>query len=246
MEMGSNMGVIPTYDLADRHDGYGDGFGGGWFWIIILFAFFGWGGNGFGFGNRGNGIADNTITNEFLYTNLNSAISNGFQSVAQSEQATRDLIGQTARQMDNGLCQLGYQGLQNTNILERQLCDNRFATQMGFQTLGSQLASCCCDLKSMNLENRYIGAQQTCDIIQAGDRNTQRIIDYLTNEKIEGLRTELQSAQLALQNNAQTQTLVDTLRPCPIPAYLSCSPYAAYNFNGYNGGGCGYGCGGLV
>ena len=69
---------------------------------------------------------------------------------------------------------------------------------------------------------RYENAKNTCDIITAEQANTQRIIDIMTQDKIEALRTELQSAQLALQNNAQTQTLINELRPCAIPAYLTC------------------------
>ena len=251
MEMGTNsMGIVPTYDLADRERGYGYGydgygFGGGWIWMILLFALFG--GNGFGGWGRGTGTFTDFLTNEFVYTNLNSTLNNNFQTLTQSGQATRELIGQTARQIDNGICQLGYQGLQNTNILERQLCDNRFDTQMGFKELSSQMADCCCDLKQINLENRYISAQQTCDIIRAGEANTQRILDYLTNNKIEQLRTDLQSANLALQNNAQTRTLIDSLRPCPTPAYVVPNPCTGYyGFGGYGFNGCNPCCGGLV
>lgn len=88
-------------------------------------------------------------------------------------------------------------------------------------------------------------AKNTCDIINANNANTQRIIDTLTQNEITALRTELQSAQLALQNNAQTQTLVNQLKPVPIPAYLTCSPYQSYSYPyGYNTAGCGYNNGG--
>ena len=76
MEMGTNsMGIVPTYDLADRERGYGYGydgygFGGGWIWMILLFALFG--GNGFGGWGRGTGTFTDFLTNEFVYTNLNS------------------------------------------------------------------------------------------------------------------------------------------------------------------------------
>lgn len=39
------------------------------------------------------------------------------------------------------------------------------------------------------------------------------------------LRDQLQAAQLQLGNLAQTQNLVSQLRPVPIPAYITCSPY---------------------
>lgn len=94
--------------------------------------------------------------------------------------------------------------------------------------------------------NQYEAQKNTCDIITSGNLNTrdiieaqhndtQRILDYMVNKENQDLRMELQSAQLALQNNAQTQTLIDNLRPCPVPAYPSCSPYQVSNW----GCGCG-------
>jgi len=54
---------------------------------------------------------------------------------------------------------------------------------------------------------------------------------------------QAQNAQLTAQlsQNAQTQTLINTLRPVASPAYITCSPYeSAY---GTRNGGCGCGCG---
>lgn len=87
--------------------------------------------------------------------------------------------------------------------------------------------------------SNLIGITYNLSAIENINTITQRIIDMMTQDKIEALRTELQSAQLALQNNAQTQTLINELRPCAIPAYLTCSPYTAL---GYNNSGCGCGC----
>ena len=101
------------------------------------------------------------------------------------------------------------------------------------------MQNCCCETNRNIDAVRYENTKNTCDIITAGQANTQRIIDIMTQDKIEALRTELQSAQLALQNNAQTQTLINELRPCAIPAYLTCSPYTAL---GYGNSGCGCGC----
>lgn len=98
---------------------------------------------------------------------------------------------------------------------------------------------------------RYEAAKNTCDIITAGQANTQRIIDFMTQEKMDSLRSQLQTANFQLSQQAQNAYLIDQLRPCPIPAYLSCSPYQTYGFpyggtNGYgynNGCGCNSNCG---
>lgn len=85
---------------------------------------------------------------------------------------------------------------------------------------------------------RYENARNTCDIIQAGNANTQRIIDTMNQNVMQELRDQLQAAQLQLGNVAQTQTLVNELRPCAKPAYITCSPYTTNNFGGCGGCGC--------
>nr|DAJ18238.1 MAG TPA: hypothetical protein [Podoviridae sp. ctY3D12] len=62
--------------------------------------------------------------------------------------------------------------------------------------------------------------------------------------KIDTLRADKASLEAAALTQAQTANLVNQLRPCPVPAYLTCSPYAAaYGYpTGYSDG-CGCGCG---
>lgn len=201
LDLATNIGLM---NRAGENEGLG---GSGLIWLlIIMFFVMGFGGNGFGFGNR----AVDTITNEFLYTNLNNTLDRGFNQLANQNFA-----------IQKDLCV----GFNNT---QREILENRFAAQQ-----------CCCETNRNIDAVRYENAKNTCDIITAGNANTQRIIDQMQNDKIDALRTELQSAQLALQNNAQTQTLINQLRPVPMPAYLTCSPYASYNFGcGQNPFGC--------
>lgn len=127
----------------------------------------------------------------------------------------------------NGICDGFY--AQNTNVLTgfnqvgREVLENRFAAQQ-----------CCCETNRNIDAVRYEAAKNTCDIITASNCNTQKILDYLTQNKIDSLRTELQSAQLQLGNLAQTNTILSALQPIPKPAYPVQSPYASYNA---------YGCG---
>ena len=77
-----NMGVMPVYDMARNNtNGYNDGWlGGGGIWALFILMFMcgGWGFNRGGWGNNGALDAINGVTNEFLYTNLNSTIDRGF------------------------------------------------------------------------------------------------------------------------------------------------------------------------
>jgi hypothetical protein len=90
-------------------------------------------------------------------------------------------------------------------------------------------------------------AQGFNQMIIAGDKNTDRIINYLTQTEMDKLRTELQSAQFQLSQLSQTDNIVNRLLPVAKPAYLTCSPYAsAFGLNpvsypGYASG-CSCGC----
>lgn len=79
------------------------------------------------------------------------------------------------------------------------------------------------------------------DVIDSQNAGTQRIIDTITQDKIQSLQTELQSAQLQLANVAQTNNIINSLRPTPVPAYPVMSPYTSLiNPTGFNlSGGCG-------
>ena len=77
-----------------------------------------------------------------------------------------------------------------------------------------------------------------CDVINASAQNTQKILDKMCEQEINQLRTELQSAQLALNNAAQTNTIINAVRPFPQPAYITCSPYTSVNTCGIGTCGC--------
>ena len=203
-------------------------------WLIVIAAIFN---GGFGFGGwGGNG---------------------GFNSPAGQGALTRtDIDAALSTQgIENGITGIG-----------TQLCN-------GFNSLSAQLADCCCSTKSAVADVNYNLAAQTNilqntvnnngnaiqqalnsgfrDVIDAQNAGTQRIVDLFTQDKIQSLQTELQSAQLQLSNAAQTNNIVNALRPTPVPAYLTCSPYqtivnpTGFAF-GVSGNGCGYnacGCG---
>lgn len=58
-------------------------------------------------------------------------------------------------------------------------------------------------------------------------------------DKIEQLRDQVFASNLALSNTNLANTVINAVRPTPTPAYLTCSPYFAYNMAGYGCNGCG-------
>ena len=196
-------------------------------WLIVIAAIFN---GGFGFGGwGGNG---------------------GFNSPAGQGFATRtDIDAALSTQgIESGITGLG-----------SQLCN-------GFNSLSAQLADCCCSTKSAVADVNYNLAAQTNilqntvnnngnaiqqalnsgfrDVIDAQNAGTQRIVDLFTQDKIQSLQTELQSAQLQLSNQAQTNNIINALRPTPTPAYPVLSPYTSIvNPTGFTFGVSGNGCG---
>lgn len=209
----SDVAVL-TGNNGRNNDGWG---GDGCWWIILflIFGMFGWGGYGNGWGGNG------------------GANSPAFQGYA------------TRADIDAALSTQGIEsGIQN---ISTQLCNGFAGVNSNISNLGYQLQDCCCQTQRAVDGVNYNMAMQTntiqqalCsgfrDVIDSQNAGTQRIIDTITQDKIQSLQTELQSAQLQLANVSQTNSIINTLRPTPVPAYITCSPYqAAFGYNN----GCG-------
>lgn len=223
---------MENYSLADiaaatgGNEGLFGGGAGGILALIIIFVLL-FGRNGFG--NNGDcGVRPDVATQ--------ADVQRGFDTSA----ITSKLDGIT-----NGICDSTY-ALNNT--LQNGFANSNLANVQGFNSvnngicnLGYQMQQCCCETNRNIDALRYESAKNTCDIITASNANTQRIIDTMTNNTIQELRDNLQAAQLQLGNLSQTSTIINAVRPFPSPAYITCSPYQAVNFN--NGCGCCVGSG---
>ena len=241
------MPVTPAY--GNGGDGFGDG--NGW-WIILFVLFFvfgGWGNGGWG----GNG------SNSSYYTD--SAIQRGFDNQA----VISKLDGITNGMCDGFYAvQTGMNGI-NTNIMQtgfgiqQAINADTVANMQNTNALQAQLANCCCETREAIQGVNYNMAQNTCalqntmnsntrDIIDSQNAGTRAILDYLCQEKISALQAEnndlrraasqdRQSALLSTAMSAQTQQIIDAVRPTPVPSY------PASNLYGYAGCGCNTGCG---
>lgn len=196
---------MDNYSLSDLRAATegGGGFGGenGAWWIIILFLFLfgmgGWGNNGWG--NRDNGAL------------TRAEMQQGFDT----QEITRKLDG-----INYGLCDGFY--TQNTTMLNgfagitSAVRDAQFASQQ-----------CCCET-NRNIDSvRYDNQKNTCDIVNAVHAEGEATRNLLQQNEIQSLRDKVSDLQLAQSQCAQNAYLVNQLRPCAVPAYLTCSPYAA-------------------
>ena len=228
-----------------NNNGWGGAWGAEWLWIIVLFALFG--NNGWGFGGNG-GCGNGNLNYELGKVATSNDVAVGFAQNATLSSLNDLKLGQAGIQQT--LCQ-GFGGvntaiLQSANTLQNAICQ-----------LGYEQQNCCCQTQRAIDGVNYNMAQNTCNITNAINTSTRDIIDsqrdgtnailnFLTQEKISSLQAENAALTAQLSQNAQTRTLIDTLRPCPQPAYITCSPYQSIYGVGYNNncgcGGCGCGC----
>lgn len=151
----------------------------------------------------------------------------------------------------------GFNGLGNTvqqgNFgLQQAINDVNVANMQNANALQSQLQQCCCENREEIAQVRYDMATNTCainntiqnstrDIIDNQNANYRAIHDELVasqieakNEKIAEQQSLIQSLSLAQSQANQNQYLINQLRPCPTPAYITCNPWAS-NGTAYNG-----------
>ena len=234
--------------------------GDGWWGIILLALLFGNRGfGGFGGGGYGGNDCCNCATQADVRAavdqqTLISKIDQQTYGLADTFTALNNSINSNFRGVDNAICTLGFQNQQGFSNLGYQLaqccCDTRAAIgevgtgieRTGWQ-LSKQISDCCCDLEKANMQNRFDAQVYNCNTLQAIDKLGDRIIDRLNSDKMDSLMAENQALRLSASQAKQNQYLIDQLRPCPIPAYLSCNPYASVYGTGYNNNGCGCGCG---
>lgn len=162
-------GITPTYNLAE-HNGYNDGFGfgGSGIWLFAILALM-WGGNGF-FGR--NGADGRCATVEDLNNSAN------FTRLENQVQGIGSAVASGFRNVDNGICNLGYQ----------------LATDFG--SLSKELATCCCENKQIALENRYLAAQNTAEINANVVAQVQSIKDLIYQEKANAQAAKIQQLEL--------------------------------------------------
>lgn len=130
-------GNLTTGDLALMRDN--DGFGGnGFFWVFALLILM-FGGNGGWFGGNNNALSDQMnqgFTNQQLQNIALSSANNNYETAQLINQLQGTLMQQNNTNLINAI-----QGFNQVNL--------------SLQNLSAQLNSCCCDIKTTMLQNRY-------------------------------------------------------------------------------------------
>lgn len=235
------MSMNSEYSLSDiaaasgnrQNDGLFGGNGAIWLIVLFLFVFCGWGGNCGGSnrtGGQGTAMDGYVLTSDFAnierkIDGVNSGLCDGFYAQAQ-------LINGTQMQMANGFAQA-----------ELSRSNQQAALMQMLYTMSAQQADCCCKTQTAIQGVNYNLATQACetrntiqtgirDVIENQNANARAVLDALTaqrieakDEKIAAQNQQIFGLQLAASQAAQNSYLVQTLRPCPTPAYVVANPY---------------------
>lgn len=214
---GGNDMVMPVSPMYGNGGSFGN-WNDGSFWIIILFLF-AWMGNGWG--NNGNG------------TTINNDVQRGFDQ--QAVMSSISGINSSLAAAEVSRCN------SQANILET------------LNNMASNFQNCCCDNRVQLADLKYTVATEACadrtsindalrDIIASNTANTQAILDKMCQQEIDALKTQnenlrtqinlanlaasqnAQTSQILSDNAAQTQYLQNVLNPTPVPAYVVQNP----------------------
>mgnify|MGYP003294187306 CR=1 FL=1 len=98
--------------------------------------------------------------------------------------------------VNHGICSLGYEQLGQMNGINTNIFQSTYALR---DAIGQS--------------------------IQTSNANTQRILDYLTSEKMAEQQAKINKLELSESQAMQNAYLINALRPSPIPAYQVQNPY---------------------
>ena len=226
--------------VSNGNGGFGDG-NGAW-WLIVLIVLFGWGRNGYGYGGGSSGAADNYVLASDFAT-IQRQLSDGFSDLRT-----------TGINLGNGIANLGYTQAQLINGIDKSILTttNNISSQLA--EVGFGIKDCCCqELRAIDGVN-FNNAQNTCaittainngikDVMLNCNNNYQKLHEEIVNNRMEDLREANRqlrdrnnSLELAASQAVQTNQIIDTLSPCPSPAYVVPNPFCNCN----NGCGCNF------
>lgn len=236
--MNNTNGIVPTVDLATNNaypypvmygnNGFGNGgfFGGDGIWAIVLLALL-FNNGGFGFGNNGwNNVATTDfVSSEFTqrdisqlgtevsngFQNQSNLISNGFTNVATNICGLKSDVLENRYAQQLSACNTQRDILQQTNELNTNLLTSNLQSQ-------AKMDECCCNLRAQGIEN------------------TQKILDVLNQNTIDDLRSQVNDLKNTITANGIGTSIVNQVRPYPVPSYIVSSPYTSL-YNGFYGNG---------
>ena len=226
-----NNGMDPaTAAILSRNEEDGEFWDNPFIYLVWIMVFAMFSRNGFDFGgNDSNAATQGALTR--------SDLNEGFMN-AQVQDGIRGI--------QNGLCD-GFYAMNNSvmqgfNGVGRDLCTGFNGINQNINQSRFDTQQCCCDIERNIDSVRYENSRNTCDIVNAIRSDGEATRALINANTMQALRDKLAerdrdvlTRDFQLSQVAQNATLINELRPCPKPAYITCSPFSTYSYNG----GCG-------
>lgn len=203
--------------------------GNNFWWIIVFLIVAGmFGGNGFfGNGNNATLASDEFIKRDIFNTNQN--ISNTASTTQRDILENKYALGTQALE-NRYTSQLGVQSIinndnNNYSATSREIFNNRYENALGQSNLQKDLL-----LQGKDMQAQM--AECCCTLRQEASANTQKVIDAITQNRIEELQYQLNQANTAVANAAQTRTILDTIGRYSVYAVPTYPSYYGYGVSG--------------
>lgn len=205
---GNQSSLDPNVLFASMMNG-NNGFGGNgnWMWVVFLFFLYPlmrnggfWGNNDENSGNLGSlgNLVNNDSGRELLMQAINGN-ANALRDLAAMLNTSTSSVQQAICGVNNSITKLGGQvGMSGQQIIN--------AIQLGNQGLASQLAQCCCDLRTSvttgNYENQIATLNQT-NTLQSGQNFINRSIERGFSDTAYAFRDQTCKLGSDIQNSTQ-------------------------------------------
>ena len=140
-----------------------------------------------------------------------------------------------------------FEGFNNQDVngqlrgITNGICDGFYAINNSLKDGFYGVKDCCCTTNRNIDAVRFDMSKGFCDVagaIHAEGEATRALINATTmqelRDKLADRDRDLMTANFQLSQQAQNAYLINEIRPCAKPAYITCSPYTTASFCGCN------------
>lgn len=235
--MGNSYSLSDLSAVLGGRDGmFGSGNGGSW--LVMLLIFFLFFRNGNGFGNNFGEIGTQAATQDSVRNILENQSSDRLMSAVQGNSAAISQLAQSTgigfEQLQNALCNVRAAIIETANATNLSVKDVQTQLALGNSQIISAMQNSCSQLATQmlngfNAQNvaflqginsldkslcdiRYNAEKNATAIIQAGNDNTNKILQAIVTDRFNTLQTDLALARSQISQLEQTQSIVNQLK----------------------------------
>lgn len=222
-------GIVPTLPL-NNNGGFADA--GEWIFGLIVLAMFANGGL-FGGNNRDYATTD-FVSSQFTQrdiSQLGTEVNNGFQN-------TNNLVSAGFGRTNDNLSDVRTSVIAGDMGISNQVLENRYANQLSAcqtqRDILTQTNELNTNMLTSALQNQAKVDECCCSIKNAIREDGEATRALITANTIQDLRDRLTDAQNTITANGIGSTIINSVRPYPVPSYMVSSPYQSI-YNGFYG-----------